>query len=860
MVGPARRARDLHGSGKSLAFWLPALTAVRADAAARVLDPGRIESVARRGAVLYLSPTKALAADQLSGLQRLLDAAGTRDVRVATCDGDTAQDERRWVREHADVVLTNPDFLHFALLPHHRGWTRLLRTCGTSSWTRGTPTGGVRRARLPRPAAPAAARRALRARGRPASDVRRRVGDDRRPRHERGTARRGRARRRRDRRARHLPAGRKTFALWSRPSSWASRRPRTPGRRRVTTTTPRSRRPPRDPSTRAAASRPRRPTCSPTSSSRAPARSRSRARGAARSPSRSRRRTACASSTPARAPRRRLPGRVPARGAARARGRGAHRRRAGPRDDQRPRAGRRHLGARRRAHRGLARHPHVGVAAGGPRREGGSRRPRRVRRARGPARHVPRAPPRGGVRRAARGDRVRPSEPLRPRAAPVRGGGRGAAAVGGPRRVRRARRGARPARRARRARSPATPGLRLVLDPRAARVGHDRPAWVRGAPVRVAEARTGRLLGTVDAASADGSVHDGAVYVHQGRTYVVEHLDLADHVALVRRQDVDHGTWSRSTTSITIVDEPTDGDVATGRDVVERSWGPVGWGYGPVDVCSQVVSFQRRRLLDMQVLGTETLDLPERTLPTMAVWWTVPASVIEEAGVDADELPGALHAAEHASIGLLPSSRRATAGTSAGCPPRCTPTPARPPCSSTTPTPAEPASPSAGSSSARPGSARPATPSRAARATTAARRACSRPSAARTTRRSRRPPLSGCSTPCSRTPRHRRHRRRHRGRGRGRGRPCGAQRRFPAVGHCTLAGSRTGATRSRTAPPSGGPLTPGHAPWPPSDGSLLPAAAHRSPAGPVRWPPLIARSPVRRVLRPSRGRASPRGT
>ena len=122
----------------------------------------------------------------------------------------------------------------------------------------------------------------------------------------------------------------------------------------------------------------------------------------------------------------------------------------------------------------------------------------------------------------------------------------------------------------------------------------------------------------------------------------------------MRRQDVDHGTWSRSTTSITIVDEPTDGDVATGREVVERSWGPVGWGYGPVDVCSQVVSFQRRRLLDMQVLGTETLDLPERTLPTMAVWWTVPASVIEEAGVDADELPGALHAAEHASIGLLP--------------------------------------------------------------------------------------------------------------------------------------------------------------------------------------------------------------
>ncbi|MDM0010800.1 DEAD/DEAH box helicase, partial [Variovorax sp. J22R203] len=114
------------GSGKSLAFWLPALSAVRRGAAGALLDPGRIESVTRRPTVLYLSPTKALAADQLAGLERLLAAAGTRDVRVATCDGDTSRDERRWVREHADVVLTNPDFLHFALLPAHPSWSRLL--------------------------------------------------------------------------------------------------------------------------------------------------------------------------------------------------------------------------------------------------------------------------------------------------------------------------------------------------------------------------------------------------------------------------------------------------------------------------------------------------------------------------------------------------------------------------------------------------------------------------------------------------------------------------------------------------------------------------------------------------------------
>jgi DEAD/DEAH box helicase domain-containing protein len=73
-----------------------------------------------------------------------------------------------------------------------------------------------------------------------------------------------------------------------------------------------------------------------------------------------------------------------------------------------------------------------------------------------------------------------------------------------------------------------------------------------------------------------------------------------------------------------------------------------------VDVTTQVVSFQRKRIPDMQVLGTEPLDLPARTLSTMGVWWTAPVPVLEAAGLTEDLAPGALHAAEHASIGLLP--------------------------------------------------------------------------------------------------------------------------------------------------------------------------------------------------------------
>ncbi|HEY5518797.1 MAG TPA: Zn-binding domain-containing protein, partial [Cellulomonas sp.] len=164
-----------------------------------------------------------------------------------------------------------------------------------------------------------------------------------------------------------------------------------------------------------------------------------------------------------------------------------------------------------------------------------------------------------------------------------------------------------------------------------------------GDPVRVVEAATGRLLGTVDAAAADAAVHPGAVYVHQGATFVVEALHLDDGVALVGRRDVDFGTWARWKTSI---------EIRATRD--ERAWGPVSWGFGQVDVTTQVVSFQRKHIPDMQVLGTEILDLPARTLTTTAVWWTAPVAVLTEAQISAEVAPGALHAAEHASIGLLP--------------------------------------------------------------------------------------------------------------------------------------------------------------------------------------------------------------
>jgi DEAD/DEAH box helicase domain-containing protein len=82
--------------------------------------------------------------------------------------------------------------------------------------------------------------------------------------------------------------------------------------------------------------------------------------------------------------------------------------------------------------------------------------------------------------------------------------------------------------------------------------------------------------------------------------------------------------------------------------------GPVGLFLGEVEVTGQVVSYQRRRLATGEVIDTCPLDLPQRCLRTVAVWWTVSPSALDSAGIDGADVPGALHAAEHAAIGLLP--------------------------------------------------------------------------------------------------------------------------------------------------------------------------------------------------------------
>ncbi|MDJ1131906.1 DEAD/DEAH box helicase [Streptomyces iconiensis] len=164
-----------------------------------------------------------------------------------------------------------------------------------------------------------------------------------------------------------------------------------------------------------------------------------------------------------------------------------------------------------------------------------------------------------------------------------------------------------------------------------------------GSPVQVVEEGTGRLLGTVDAAAAHTTVHEGAVHLHQGRTYVVRKLDLEDSAALVEESSPPWTTMARDTTALAILETEA-----------EIPWGDARLCLGSVEVTNQVVSYLRRRLMTGEVLGESKLDLPPRTLRTRAVWWTVTEDQLDAARINPEILAGALHAAEHASIGILP--------------------------------------------------------------------------------------------------------------------------------------------------------------------------------------------------------------
>ncbi|KZS80340.1 DEAD/DEAH box helicase [Mycobacterium kansasii] len=163
-----------------------------------------------------------------------------------------------------------------------------------------------------------------------------------------------------------------------------------------------------------------------------------------------------------------------------------------------------------------------------------------------------------------------------------------------------------------------------------------------GGQIVIVESDTGRLLGSVDTGRAPTCVHPGAVYLHQGESYVVDSLDFEEGIAFVHAEDPGYATFAREVTDI--------GVTGTGERL---ECGAVTLGLVPVTVAHQVVGYLRRRL-NGEVLDFVELDMPEQVLPTTAVMYSITPDALARNRIDAPRIPGSLHAAEHAAIGLLP--------------------------------------------------------------------------------------------------------------------------------------------------------------------------------------------------------------
>ncbi len=164
-----------------------------------------------------------------------------------------------------------------------------------------------------------------------------------------------------------------------------------------------------------------------------------------------------------------------------------------------------------------------------------------------------------------------------------------------------------------------------------------------GAPVRIVTHEGERQVGDVDRARAPEQVHTGASYLHQGQHWRVVELDLDLGVARVAPSDGSTYTVPRRDTQVRLLDAEQ-----------ERPVGRARLRLGTVEVHSAVVGYHRRDALTGELIESAPLDLPGSTLLTRAVWYVIGPEVVAAAGVHRDSLPGALHAIEHAAIGMLP--------------------------------------------------------------------------------------------------------------------------------------------------------------------------------------------------------------
>ncbi|HEY2327887.1 MAG TPA: DEAD/DEAH box helicase [Gaiellaceae bacterium] len=158
----------------------------------------------------------------------------------------------------------------------------------------------------------------------------------------------------------------------------------------------------------------------------------------------------------------------------------------------------------------------------------------------------------------------------------------------------------------------------------------------------VINATDGSVIGVVDGARAYSTVHEGAIYLHLGESYIVRELDRTSLHAIVEPFSGDWYTQAKKETATTIV-EPRRVELRCGLELT----------FGEIEVAEQVVAYERKTVSSQERIELVQLELPETSFSTEAIWFLPEAHQLAE--LDAmPKLLGTLHAAEHALIALLP--------------------------------------------------------------------------------------------------------------------------------------------------------------------------------------------------------------
>ena len=164
-----------------------------------------------------------------------------------------------------------------------------------------------------------------------------------------------------------------------------------------------------------------------------------------------------------------------------------------------------------------------------------------------------------------------------------------------------------------------------------------------GDNVALIDTSTNQQIETLEKNNALFFLHTGAVYIHQGESFLVNRLDLIANIAYAEPTTAAYYTVTKEITDLHIL-----------NTYLKKKHGQVSVCLGEVEVTTCVTGFKKKAQFTEEVIGEEPLDLPPINFPTTALWFDVPENIIHDIAKAGLDLAGGLHATEHASIAMLP--------------------------------------------------------------------------------------------------------------------------------------------------------------------------------------------------------------